>query len=145
MICNNLVGKGIYLIICVMHTGSSAFIVTTLSGYNYETKLNYKLLQMYLCRIRFHTAIPKISFNISTICINYQLKTLRESLARVTNNFLGDFGSLLPQFDLQGFQTVETLLSRYDQIPKFREFRSEEDGAHFSLAMKCGTFSVSHS
>ena len=38
---------------------------------------------------------------MSTICINYQLKTLRETLTRITNNFLGDFGPLLPQFDFK--------------------------------------------
>ena len=42
---------------------------------------------MYLCRIRFRETIPKISFNMSTICINYQLKMLRESLTRVTKEF----------------------------------------------------------
>ena len=67
---------------------------------------NCEFLQMYLCRIRFRETIPKISFNMSTICINYQLKTLRESLKRVTNDFLRDFGPLLSQFDLSGFQTL---------------------------------------
>ena len=63
-------------------------------------KQNYIFLQMHLCTIRFRETIPKISFNISTICMNYQLKTLRESQTRVTNDFLGDFGPLLLQFDL---------------------------------------------
>ena len=54
---------------------------------------------MYLCRMRFREAISEISFNTSTICINYQLQALRERLTRVTNDFLGDFGPLLPQFD----------------------------------------------
>ena len=52
-------------------------------------KQNCDFFQMYLCRIRFRETIPKISLNMSTICINYQLKTLRESLTRVTNDFLG--------------------------------------------------------
>ena len=60
---------------------------------------------MYLCRIRFRETISKISFNMSAICINYQL-TLRESLTRVTNYFQGDFGLLLPQFNLYAFQTL---------------------------------------
>ena len=50
--------------------------------------------------LRFRETIIKISFNMSTICINYQLKTLRENLTRVTNDFLEDFGLFLPQFDL---------------------------------------------
>ena len=63
-------------------------------------KQNCEFLEMYLCRIRFRETISKISFNMSTIFINYQLKTLRENLTRVTNEFMGDFGPLLPQFDL---------------------------------------------
>ena len=63
-------------------------------------KQNCEFLQMYLCRIRFRETIPKISFNMPTIGINYRLKTFRESLARVTNDFLGDFGPLLPQFEI---------------------------------------------
>ena len=54
----------------------------------------------------FRDTIPKLSFNMSTICINYHFKTLRERLSRVTNDFLWDFGPLLPQFDFYGFQTL---------------------------------------
>ena len=43
---------------------------------------------------------------MSIICINYQLKTLRENFTQVKNGFLGDSDSLLPQFDLKGFQTL---------------------------------------
>ena len=38
--------------------------------------------------------------------------------------------------------TVETLLSRYNQIPKSRGFRPREDGSHSTLVMKWGTFSA---
>ena len=69
-------------------------------------KQNCELLQMYLCRMRFRKTIPKISVKMFTICVNYQLMTLRESLTRVTNNFLGDFGLLLQQFDLYSLQTL---------------------------------------
>ena len=54
---------------------------------------------MYLGRIRFREVIFKIPFDNSSIYINYQLKTLRDGLTRVTNDFLGEFGLLL-QFDL---------------------------------------------
>ena len=67
---------------------------------------NDNFLQMYVCRIGFRETISKISFNMSIICINYQLKTLRESLTRITNDFLGDFDPLLSQFYLYGFQTL---------------------------------------
>ena len=134
---------------------SNAYIYRVISIYRYnlnwlyERKQNCKFLQMYLCRIRFRETIPKISFNMSTICINYQLKTLRESLTRVTNDFLVNFGPLLPQLTFRTSKlwcwTVETLLSRYDQIPKFRGFRSgEEDTVHSSFVIY-GTFSESHS
>ena len=85
---------------------------------------------------------------MSTICINYQLNTLRESLTRVTNDFWGISAYSFRSLTLRAFKlcwwTVETLLSRYDQIPKSRGIRSEEDGAYSSLVMKCGTFSESH-
>ena len=61
-------------------------------------KQNYEFLKMYLCRIRFRETIPKISFSMPTICINYNLKALRESLTRVTNDFQENFGPLFPQF-----------------------------------------------
>ena len=54
-------------------------------------KQKCEFFQMYLCGIRFRETIPKISFNMSTICINYQLKMLRESLTRVTNDFLREW------------------------------------------------------
>ena len=82
------------------YTGSSVFIDRTLSGYKYEMKQNCEFLQMYLCRIKSRETIPKISFNMPTIFINYRLKTFREILTRVTNGFLEEFGLLLPQFDL---------------------------------------------
>ena len=69
-------------------------------------KQNCEFLRMYLCRIRFRETILKISFSMSTICIHYQLKTLRESFTLVTKYFLGDFGLLLPQFDVYGFHTL---------------------------------------
>ena len=106
-------------------------------------------MQIYSCRIRFRETIPKISFNMSTICISYRLKTLRECLTRVTNDFLGDFGPLLPQLTFRASKlwwwTVEILLLRYDQVSKSRGFSSGEDGAYFSLVTKCGTFSENHS
>ena len=112
-------------------------------------KKNCQFLQMYLCRIRFREIISKVAFNMSTICINYQLKKLRVSLTRVTNDFLGilthSFRSSTFRTSKLWWWTIETLLSRYDQIPKSRGFRSQEDGAHSSLVMKCGTFSESHS
>ena len=92
-------------------------------------------LQMYLCRIRFRETISKIRFNMSTICINYQLKTFRKSLTQVTNDFLEDLARSFRSLTFRAFKlwrwTVETLLSRYDQIPKFRGFRSGEDRGPF--------------
>ena len=56
---------------------------------------------------------------------------------------------LLQQFHLHRFQTLMVsgpdLLSRYDQIPKSRRIKSEENGGYSILGMMCGTFSKSHS
>ena len=93
-------------------------------------KQNCNLLQIYLRRIRFKERVPKIPFNISTICIDYQLKTLRESLTRVTNDFLGDFGLLLLQFDLYWFQTLmvngRDLVLEVWSDPKIQRIQIEE-------------------
>ena len=99
---------------------------------------------MHLYRIRVTETIPKHHSICPPSASITSWRRLETALHESRMNFWGILAHvILPQFDLWAFKlwmwTVETLLSRYDQIPKSRGFRSGEYGAHSSLVMKCGT------
>ena len=112
-------------------------------------KQNCEFLQMYLFRIRFRETIPKhhsICPPSASITTWRRLEiALHESRMTFWGILAHSFRSLTFRASKLWWWTVETLLSRYDQVPKSREFRSRKDGANFSLVIKCETFSENNS
>ena len=104
---------------------------------------------MHLCRIRglerhfskYHSICPPSASITSLRRLEKALHEPRMTFWRILTH---SFRSLSFKTSKLWWRTIETLLSRYDQIPKSRGFKSRKDGAHSYLVMKCGTFSESH-